>query len=117
MALTTEEKADIRLVTGADDSAVISDAVIQAQYDLAVVDAADSSLTLPYTYVYILRRLWGYQRVMSDRQTDHGDNERRSQITENSKALLDYWEGQAGLGGVGRISSGVLQLGLDEDDE
>lgn len=117
MTLTAEEKADIRLITGADDSNIISDAVIQAQYDLAVIDAADDTLTLPYTYVYILRRLWGYQRVMADRETDHGDRESRSQITTNSKDLLDYWEGKAGLAGSGVLSSGVIQLELDEDEE
>ncbi len=117
MTLTVDEITDIRLITGADDTAIFSDAQIQAQYDLAVVDAEDSDLILPYTYVYILRRMWGYQRTKADRETDHGDRENRSQITETSKALLDYWEGQAGLGGSGKISSGVLQLGLDEDEE
>jgi hypothetical protein len=120
--LTADEITDVRLVTGSNDTTtVISDAVIQAQYDLAYVDAPSSAYVMPYTYVYILRRLWGYQRVRVNRTTDHGDRQERQQIVDNTKAMLDYWEAMAGLGGMsisGRVSVGTLNLDLDwtEDD-
>lgn len=116
MTLSPTELADIRLMTGADDTAIISDALIQTQYTSAAANAPDSSLILPFTYVYVLRRLYGYQRTKANRTTDFGDNETRDSVTENTKALLDYWEGQAGLGGVGIITSGALNLALDTVD-
>lgn len=115
-ALTVTQLADIRQITGADSTVDFSDAQIQAQYDLAAVDAPDSDLIFPYTYVYILRRLWGIQRVRADRTVEYGDRVTRSQITDVTKQLLDYWEGQAGLEGQGRLSSGVISLGMDEDE-
>ena len=114
--LTADEKTDIRFVVGSPDTAVLSDAVIQAQYDLATADAPTSSLILPYTYVYLLRRLWGYQRIRVNRTTSHGDRQERQQIVDNSKALLDYWEGKSGLAGV-VVVTGNLDLNLDLDCE
>ena len=116
MTLTADELTDIRFVIGTPDTTVLSDAVIQAQYTLAVADAPDSTLILPYTYVYLLRRLWGFQRIKQDRNTTHGDRQTRSQISDSTKALLDYWEGVAGLGGGGILSAGTIDLGLDEDE-
>jgi len=124
MALTADELADVRLVTGANDTTVISDTLIQAQYVIAEDNAPTTDRILPYTYVYILRRLWGFQRRKADRTTDHGDRQTRSQVTDNTKALLDYWEGVAGLGDgaggvLGTLSSGTIALGIDatEDNE
>lgn len=114
--LSAGELTDIRLVTGADNVTVMPDATIQAQYDLALADAPDSTLTLPYTYVYVLRRLWGYQRLKPDRNTTHGDRQTRSQIKDASKELLDYWEGKAGLAG-GEMMVGSLDLETDWDQE
>ena len=115
--LTADQLADIRLVTGSNDTiTVITDVMIQAQYDLAYTGAPDSDFILPYTYVYVLRRLWGYQRTRVDRTTDHGDRQTRQQVLDNTKALLDYWEGQAGLSGGGILSAGSISLGLDQDE-
>lgn len=116
MTLSAAELTDIRFVVGSPDTAVLTDAVIQAQYDLAAADAPDNTLILPYTYVYLLRRLWGFQRIRADKNTPHGDRQTRSQVTDTSKALLDYWEGVAGLGGKGILSFGTLDLSLDEAD-
>ena len=116
MTLTADELTDIRLVTGADNTTVMPNATIQAQYDLALADAPDSTLVLPYTYVYVLRRLWGYQRLRPDRNATHGDRQTRSQIKDTTKELLDYWEGVAGLSGGGILSSGTIDLGIDEDE-
>lgn len=109
--LTATELADIRDVIGDTNTPPhLTDAKIQAQYDLAASD-----LTL--TYVYTLRRLWGRLRQIADRTTEHGDNELDSQKLTNTKALLDYWEAQAGLyGGNGGLFAGVIDLDLDTDD-
>lgn len=119
--LTATELIGIRYTTGALDAAVWTDVIIQANYDLALVDAPDSTYYLPYTYVYLLRMLWGWQRAQQDRATPHGDRQPRSQISERTKELLDYWEGIAGLYGLstgGRISVGMLNMDIDwtEDD-
>jgi hypothetical protein len=116
MTLSVAELADIRLVTGADNTTVMPDATIQAQYDLALAGAPDSTLVLPYAYVFVLRRLWGYQRLRVDRTTTHGDKQTRSQIEDATKELLDYWEGLAGLGGQGILAFGTIDLDLDEDE-
>lgn len=115
--LTADEITDIRFVCGAENEEVLSDPVIQAQYDLATADAPESAFILPYTYVYLLRRLWAYQRIRTNRTTTHGDKQERQQIVDNSKALLDYWEGKAGLAG-GSMRTGVLYQHIDytQDD-
>lgn len=117
MPLSVTELTRIRLMTGADDKAVISDAQIQAEYTLALTDAPESALVLPYAYVYVLRLLLGYQRTKGNRTTEFGDNQTRSDITTNTEKLLARWEGQAGLEGTGRLTAGVLSLRLDEVDE
>lgn len=117
MTLSAEEIVDIRQMTGADIEADFSDTQIQTQYDLAAADAPNSTLVLPYTYVYVLRRLWGIQRMKADRETDYGDKETRSQIREGTKEMLDYWEGKAGLEGQGILSVGMLNLAIDTDEE
>lgn len=121
--LTADQITDIRLVTGADatkedGTPLLTDTQIQAQYDLATTNAPSSDLVDYYAYVYILRRLWGFQRTKADRETDHGAKESRSQIATATKEMLDYWEGIAGLSGTGILTAGVLALNLDttEDD-
>ena len=114
MTLTAAELADIRLVIGAQETATFTDAIIQAQYDLALLNAPESDLILPFTYVYMLRRLWAFQRLKANRTTTHGDRQERIQIKDTSKELLDYWEGVAGLGGGGVLSAGTIDLSLDE---
>lgn len=116
--LTADELQDIRDITGAQVSE-FSDVRIQTQYDLATTDAPDSTMTLPFTYVYILRRLWGIRSFQVDRTTDHGDRMVRSQLRESSKLLLDYWERYTGLtqGTLGTIQVGVLDLGIDYEQE
>lgn len=115
--LSATELTRIRRKTGSvavtDD---MPDSEIQYHYDLATADAPDAELVLPFTYVYILRDLWGLQRLRPDRSTSHGDKQTRSQIKDTSKELLDYWEKVAGLSG-GKIRTGTLDLDLDEDAE
>lgn len=117
MALTATELADIRDSTGAT-VAEYTDAKIQAQYDLALVDAPDTASVFPYTYVYVLRRLWAIRSITVDRFTDHGDRELRSQALEAVEKLLKYWEKMTGLtGGLsGGLQSGTISLGLDEPE-
>lgn len=110
--LTATELAKIRMMTGASDTARMTDDMIQAEYDLALVDAPETADVFPYTYVYVLRLLWGDQRTKQDRNTTHGDRQTRSQIDTSTKEKLDYWEARTGLGnGVMRIGS--LGLGID----
>lgn len=117
-ALSSEELEDIRLVTGASNSDIISDTIIQRQYDLANANAPSSDLILPYTYVYVLQRLdavYG-DLILVQRTTDHGDNERYTDPTTRVKNRLAYWEEKAGLFG-GKMSTGALNLGIDTTDE
>lgn len=114
--LTDPELAKIRNITGALDAVVWTPDIIQAEYDLALVDAPVAADVFPYTYVYVLRMLWGWQRAQQDRNTTHGDRQTRSQISERTKELLDYWEGKAGLFG-GEMRVGTLALGLDYTQE
>lgn len=113
--LTDAEFARIRRKTGADKPTEMPDSEIQYYYDLAGADTTDSAMVLPYTYVYILRDLWGIRSTAVDRYTDHGDHEIRSQVRDATKKLLDYWENWTGLtGGVGgSIQVGNLNLGID----
>ncbi len=115
MALDATELADIRDTTGANTTTEFSDAKIQAQYDLAVTNAPDSTLILPYTYAYILQRLWGIRSIAVDRYTDHGDHEIRSQIRDATEKLLKYWESRAGFSG-GALRAGVLDLNINWND-
>jgi hypothetical protein len=117
MALTATELAEIRDTTGAT-LAEYTDAKIQAQYDLALVAAPDTASVFPYTYVYVLRRLWAIRSITVDRFTDHGDRELRSQALEAVEKLLKYWEKITGLtGGLsGGLQSGTISLGLDEPE-
>src|SRR5689334_379125 len=105
----------IRHKTGANSTAEYPDTEIQYSYDLATTDAPDSTLILPFTYVYVLRDLWGIRSIETDRTTDHGDHILRSQIRDATKLLLDYWEQQTDLAGGlgGEIRTGELTLNLN----
>lgn len=113
--LTDAEIDDIRDSTGADDPSEYSDVKIQARYDEAVTAAPNDGLILPYSYVGILRKLWGIRSIETDRTTDHGDHILRSQIRDATKTLLDYWEKYTGLtGGMsGGLQMGSLSLDID----
>jgi hypothetical protein len=114
--LTATQLAKIRLQTGAADATVWTADIIQAEYDLALVDAPESADIFPYTYVYVLRLLWGETRPNQDYNTTHGDRQPRQQISTITKELLDYWEGKTGLSG-GILTSGSISLGIDQDEE
>ncbi len=122
--LTVLEIEDIRLIIGApdcsdgSDTAAITNGVIQRLYDLATTNAPNASLTLPYTYVYLLQRMIPiYGNVyMVSRTTDHGDNERYTDPRIAINDRLKYWERIAGLSGA-RISTGTLNLALDTTEE
>lgn len=115
--LTAAELNKIRLMTGALETATFTDEIIQAEYDLALADAPGTDDVLPYTYVYVLRLLWGFQRLKQDRTTTHGDKQTRSQIDTSTKEKLDYWEARTGLGnGVLRVGSLGLSLDYTQHD-
>jgi hypothetical protein len=116
MTLDATELARTRRITGASNTTDMPDSEMQVYHNLAITDAPDSTLILPYTYVYILRDLWGTQRPRQDRNTTHGDRQTRSQIDTSTKDKLDYWEGVAGLSGGGILSSGTIDLDIDEDE-
>lgn len=116
--MTTLQAADIARIrrrTGADDIVEMPSTEIQYYYDLAEADAPNAASILPYTYVYILRDLWGSRSTDVDRYTDHGDHEIRSQVRDATKKLLDYWEQRTGLTGDigGGLQVGSLNLGID----
>lgn len=117
--LTADELIDIRDTTGAPNATEYSDAKIQLRYDEAVLAAPDSTSIFPFTYVYVLRKLWGIRIMEVDRITDHGDKIIRSQIRDATKSLLDYWERYTGLtqGTQGAMVAGALILDLDYDSD
>jgi hypothetical protein len=124
--LSDAQIAKFRILSGDldDQDYAFTDADAQTEYDLAVADAAlNETLNVdPLTVVYLLRRRMGKVLNDTDESGEFG-NRRNSQVFTNIRdKLLPYWEGLAGLppgGGyaAGRMTVGVLALGIDSTDE
>lgn len=105
MALTAAQKADLRDrvgddVTDSDSKYLISDARLDEQYTAAGED-------LDLTTVYVLRLMYGKMRRKIAQSTDIGTTEQLQQLFEHTKALLDYWERIAGVGGEITVQTAV----------
>lgn len=116
MALTAAQLSYIRDNSGDDlpDNAgtpayEVSDATIQAIYDDSTMGASD----LDKTVVYVIRMRWGKAARYVSLSGEFG-NAQHNQKFEQLERLLKYWEGVTGLGGVGILTTGILDLELDE---
>jgi len=115
--LTADQIEDIRQKVGDTDTPPdVTDAQIQRDYDAAyALEGEASETTDAITIVYVIRRLLGTVR----KKVDVGgevERETRSQLFKHLKEeLLPYYEGLAGLGGVGVMTTGSLSLNLDTD--
>lgn len=96
--------------------AFLTDPMLQTAYDRAIAFDFDIDTTEAVTIIYALRRIWGKVRAKVAQSGDFpsGNND----IFNNIKIMLDYYGGIAGLGGfasggMGRISTGTLNLGID----
>lgn len=117
--LTTAQKDSFRGDAG-DTSATAPDVTadqLQAFYDKAVTFGQDADTTYAITMVYYIRRLIGLAIKRIDIRGEV-EAESRSQIFEHLKdTLLPYWSGLAGMGGLGIMVVGNLNLDLDYDDD
>lgn len=116
-ALTIAQIARLRKLTGDTDSDAydLEDSELQDEYD---DNGGDFNLTI----VSVLRQrlalhLGRYDTSFSDGQGT--SSESRSQEVAAIERLLAYWEGRTGVAGglSGTLQSGVITLGLDQDDE
>lgn len=120
--LSADEITAYRQLTGDEEATVDFDnATIQALYDRAYAYDLDAGTTEAITVVFILRRKLGMARHKVDIGAAEFEIEKRSQYFKNTMEMLKYWEGIATAGGfdggdLGRISSGTIDLGLDQDE-
>lgn len=122
MTLTAAEFTSYRQLTG-DEAAtqILTDAIIQALYDRAVLYDLDTTTTEAVTIVFMLRRFLGLARLKVDVGAGEFEIEKRSQYFKNLMEMLKYWEAIAGAGGwtgdgIGGLSVGTIDLGLDQDE-
>lgn len=116
--MTTLAPAEIlhyRHITVSNNLDDITDAFIQASYDRALVFGDDSDQTEARTAVYILRDVIGVYALLTD-LNGQIENERRSQLYDHAKEQLTKYEGLAGMGGAGIMTTGMLGLDIDATD-
>lgn len=109
--LNTADEEWLRDITGNTDSDQ-PDQLTQSQLNAEYTRAGGD---LEVTVVYVLRRLLGLARKWTD-HSGETRSESRSQRWEHLKELLEIWERKTGLAG-GRLSIGMMNLGLDEVEE
>ena len=95
----------------------LSNPIIQQAYDDALAQGEDANTTQALTMVTLLRLLWGLALNKID-VSGEVERERRNPIFDRIKKMLDKYEGLAGIGGAGVMSTGEIGLGIDftQDD-
>ncbi len=115
--LTITQIARLRKLTGDNDpdDYDLTDAELDAEYQ-------DNSEDFNLTIVSVLRQRLALHLMRYDTSFADGQgtsSESRSQEREAIEKLLEYWEKRTGVvGGLsGTLQSGVISLGLDQDEE
>jgi len=111
MTLTASQYLYYRRLTGVN-TGELTDTMIQESYDRAAALDDDTNIIKALTVVDMLEQLWGlYLKVIDVR--GEVESESRNVIFDRIKKQLEYWQGQAGVGGVGSMSTGTLDLRID----
>ena len=111
MTLNPSEYAYYRRLTGVN-TGELTDTMIQESYDRAAALDDDANIIKALTVVDMLEQLWGlYLKVIDVR--GEVESESRNVIFDRIKKQLEYWQGQAGVGGIGSMSTGSLDLRID----
>jgi len=111
MTLNASEYAYYRRLTGVN-TGELTDTMIQESYDRAAALDDDANIIKALTVVDMLEQLWGlYLKVIDVR--GEVESESRNVIFDRIKKQLEYWQGQAGINGVGSMSTGTLDLRID----
>lgn len=111
MTLTASQYLYYRRLTGVN-TGELTDTMIQESYDRAAALDDDANIIKALTVVDMLEQLWGlYLKVIDVR--GEVESESRNVIFDRIKKQLEYWQGQAGVGGIGSMSTGSLDLRID----
>ena len=115
MTLSAAEYLYYRRITGVN-TAELTDAMIQTAYDAALLLDDDAYTIKALTVVDMLQQLRGqYLKVIDVR--GEVESEDRNVIWDRITEQLEYWSGEAGIGGRGTIGLGDLTLNLNFSDE
>lgn len=116
--LSDEDILEYRQITG--DHATpyfITNERIQRFYDAAYLLGEDADTTQAITVVQILRRLMGIASVRTDSSGDFQREYKSQWFKHIQETLLPLWEGLAGIGGEGGLSTGVIDLNIAADPD
>jgi len=111
MTLTASQYLYYRRLTGVN-TGELTDTMIQESYDRAAALDDDTNIIKALTVVDMLEQLWGlYLKVIDVR--GEVESESRNVIFDRIERQLERWQGQAGINGVGSMSTGTLDLRID----
>lgn len=100
-----------RRLTGVNTTE-LTDTMIQEAYDRSVLLDDDTTIIKALTVVDMLEQLRGqFLKVIDVR--GEVESEARNVIWDRITENLEYWEGKAGISGVGTMNSGTLTLHID----
>ncbi len=113
--LTDAQIEDFRQLCGDECSPeIVSDERIQSFYDQSYSESDDAEEVEARTCVRILKRLLGVASTKIDKSGEF-QTEKHGDIFDNTLVLLKYYQGIAGLGGEGYLSTGSLNLNIAAD--
>ena len=111
MTLTASQYLYYRRLTGVN-TGELTDTMIQESYDRAAALDDDTNIIKALTVVDMLEQLQGiFLKVIDVR--GEVESESRNVIFDRIREMLAYWQGQAGVNGIGSMSAGSLDLRID----
>ena len=111
MTLTASQYLYYRRLTGVN-TGELTDTMIQESYDRAASLDDDANIIKALTVVDMLEQLQGiFLKVIDVR--GEVESESRNVIFDRIREMLAYWQGQAGVNGIGSMSAGSLDLRID----
>jgi len=111
MTLTASQYLYYRRLAGVNP-VELTDTMIQESYDRAAALDDDTNIIKALTVVDMLEQLWGLFLKIIDVRGEV-ESESRNVIFDRIKQQLEYWQGQAGINGIGSMSTGTLDLRID----